>query len=176
VQQLREAFPEDRAPRYLILDRDCKFSGEVATMLKDLGSDLVRTAYRSPWQNDVAERWVGSCRRELSPRAYGPRNLMKVAGVATKWKRNVAATQVLNPLLSVALSRLSTLLDHVIVLNEFHLRRLVRDYLEYYHEDRIHDALKKEAPTLRTKAERDRQGRGNALRWRPASLSLGQAA
>jgi hypothetical protein len=48
---------------------------------------------------------------ELSPRAYGPRNLMKVAGVATKWKRNVAATQVLNPLLSVALSRLSTLLE-----------------------------------------------------------------
>jgi hypothetical protein len=35
---------------------------------------------------------------------------MKVAGVATKWKRNVAATQALNPLLSVALSRLSTLL------------------------------------------------------------------
>jgi hypothetical protein len=34
---------------------------------------------------------------------------MKVAGVASKWKRNVAATQVLNPLLSVALSRLSTL-------------------------------------------------------------------
>src|SRR5215831_5197650 len=47
---------------------------------------------------------------KLSPRAYGPRNLMKVAGVATKWKRNVAATQALNPLLSVALSRLSTLL------------------------------------------------------------------
>src|SRR5215469_10152705 len=31
--QLREAFPEDRAPQYLILDRDVKFSGEVATML-----------------------------------------------------------------------------------------------------------------------------------------------
>ena len=81
---------------------------------------------------------------------------MKVAGVATKWKRNVAATQVLNPLLSVALSRLSTLLDHVIVLNEFHLRRLVRDYLEYYHEDRIHDALKKETPTLRAVEGRPR--------------------
>jgi len=35
---------------------------------------------------------------------------MKVAGVATKWKRNVAANQALNPLLSVALSRLSSLL------------------------------------------------------------------
>ena len=40
------------------------------------------------------------------------------------------------------------LLDHVIVLNESHLRRLVRDYLAYYHDDRIHDALK-ETPTLR---------------------------
>jgi len=30
-----------------------------------LGSKLIRTAYRSPWQNGVAERWVGSCRREL---------------------------------------------------------------------------------------------------------------
>jgi transposase InsO family protein len=65
VQQLREAFPEDRAPRYLILDRDSKFNSEVATMLKDLGSKLIRTAYRSPWQNGVAERWVGSCRRDL---------------------------------------------------------------------------------------------------------------
>ena len=52
VQQLREAFPEDRAPQYLILDRDVKFSGEVATMLEYLGSELIR-AYRSPWQNGV---------------------------------------------------------------------------------------------------------------------------
>ena len=65
VQQLRGAFPEDRAPQYLILDRDGKFSGEVATMLEYLGSELIRTAYRSPWQNGVAERWVGSCRREV---------------------------------------------------------------------------------------------------------------
>ena len=34
-------------------------------MLEYLGSELIRTAYRSPWQNGVAERWVGSCRREL---------------------------------------------------------------------------------------------------------------
>ena len=47
VQQLREAFPEDRAPQYLILDRDGKFNGEVATMLEYLGSELIRTAYRS---------------------------------------------------------------------------------------------------------------------------------
>ena len=52
MQQLREAFPEDRAPQYLILDRDGKFKGEVATMLKYLGSELVRTAYRR-WDEKV---------------------------------------------------------------------------------------------------------------------------
>jgi putative transposase len=35
------------------------------------------------------------------------------------------------------------MLDHVIPLNEQHLRRLVRDYVSYFHEDRIHDGLGK---------------------------------
>jgi transposase InsO family protein len=64
VQELREAFPENRTPQYLILDRDVKFSGEVATMLEYLGGELIRTAYRSPWQNPYVERLVGSVRRE----------------------------------------------------------------------------------------------------------------
>lgn len=38
------------------------------------------------------------------------------------------------------------LLDHVVVLGEDHLRRLLRDYLCYYHEDRTHLALGKDAP------------------------------
>jgi hypothetical protein len=29
------------------------------------------------------------------------------------------------------------LLDHVIIFNEAHLRRLVREYLGYYHADRF---------------------------------------
>jgi hypothetical protein len=37
-------------------------------------------------------------------------------------------------------------LDHVIPLNDFHLRRLVRDYLAYYHQDRTHDGLGKHTP------------------------------
>jgi len=43
---------------------------------------------------------------------------------------------------------------------------------EYYHDDRIHDGLKKETPTLRAvgrRPKRDRQGRGNAPRRRIAS-------
>ena len=47
----------------------------------DMGSEPTRTAFRSPWQKGVAERWVGSCRRDL--------------------------------------------LEHVIILNERHLKRLM---------------------------------------------------
>lgn len=64
-QQLREAFPYDRVPRYLIFDRDAKFGHEVTRILKAMGVKIVRTAYRSPWQNGVAERWVQSARCDL---------------------------------------------------------------------------------------------------------------
>jgi len=105
VQQLREAFPEAGRYRYVILDRDAKFDSSVLQFLEATGLEPKRTSIRSPWQNGIAERWVGSCRREL--------------------------------------------LDHVIPLNEEHLRRLVRDYVAYFHQDRIHDALSKDTPHCR---------------------------
>ena len=40
-------------------------------------------------------------------------------------------------------------LDHVVVLNERHLRRLLRSYLKYYHGSRTHLALRKDAPEPR---------------------------
>jgi putative transposase len=40
----------------------------------------------------------------------------------------------------------SDLLDHVIVLNERHLKRLLNEYVRYYHEDRTHLGLNKETP------------------------------
>jgi putative transposase len=65
VQQLRESFPGDSAPGYLIYDNDSIFSDEVFRSIESLGIKPKRTAYRSPWQNGTAERWVGSCKREL---------------------------------------------------------------------------------------------------------------
>ena len=105
VQQLREAFPEASPYRYVILDRDAKFDSSVLQFLEATGLEPKRTSIRSPWQNGIAERWVGSCRREL--------------------------------------------LDHVIPLNDEHLRRLIRDYVSYFHQDRIHDALSKDTPHCR---------------------------
>ena len=90
----------------MILDRDTKLNDEVIDFLKSSGLKQVRTSMRSPWQNGIAERWVGNCRREL--------------------------------------------LDHVIAFNEAHLRRMVRNYISYYHEDRTHNGLLKELPGQRS--------------------------
>jgi transposase InsO family protein len=65
VQQLRAAFPDQPSQRYLILDNDSIFSGEVVASIGHLGIRPKRTAFRSPWQNGTAERFVGSVRREL---------------------------------------------------------------------------------------------------------------
>ncbi len=67
----------------------------------------VRTSFESPWQNGVAERWVGSCRRDL--------------------------------------------LDHIIAVDERHLKRLLSEYIRYYHEDRTHLGLGKGTPDGRTR-------------------------
>lgn len=62
VQQLREAFPEPCRYRYVILDRDRKFSAEVLGFLTAAGLKAKRTSVRAPWQNGLAERWIGCCR------------------------------------------------------------------------------------------------------------------
>ncbi|MBA3443196.1 MAG: DDE-type integrase/transposase/recombinase [Pyrinomonadaceae bacterium] len=41
-------------------------------------------------------------------------------------------------------------LDHVIVLGESHLRRILRNYFEYYHQTRTHLSLAKDAPEVRS--------------------------
>ena len=98
----------------MVFDRDSIFNAEVTAVLRSTGLEAKRTSVHSPWQNGIAERWVGSCRREI--------------------------------------------LDHVIALNEHHLRRLVRDYVKYYRQDRIHDSLEKDTPDRRTVEEKPSAG------------------
>ena len=65
VQQLRDVFPGDGPHRYILLDHDSTFDGNVIAFLKATGLEPTRTGVQAPWQNGIAERWVGSCRREL---------------------------------------------------------------------------------------------------------------
>jgi transposase InsO family protein len=110
---LRETFPNDSAPGYLIFDRGTQFNEDVIDTMKGFGIQPKRTSFRSPWQNGVAEGWVGNCRRDL--------------------------------------------FDHVIVFNERHLKRLMNEYVRYYHDDRTHLALEKGTP-----ADREMQSQNNA--------------
>ena len=41
-------------------------------------------------------------------------------------------------------------LDHVVIFNENHLRRVLKSYLRYYHVSRTHLALGKDAPDSRS--------------------------
>jgi hypothetical protein len=50
AQQLREAFPWDTAPRYLLRDRDRIFGEDFVDQVKAMGIKEVLSAPRSPWQ------------------------------------------------------------------------------------------------------------------------------
>jgi putative transposase len=54
VQQLREAWAHKQPHRFLLFDRDTRFGADVVSAVRDMGSELTRTAFRSPWQNGVA--------------------------------------------------------------------------------------------------------------------------
>jgi putative transposase len=63
-QQLREAWPWDTAPRFVIRDRDGIYGSEFQTAMQAMGIEEVVIAPRSPWQNPFVERVIGSLRRE----------------------------------------------------------------------------------------------------------------
>ena len=46
-------------------------------------------------------------------------------------------------------------LNHVIVFNEKHLRRILKSYIRYYHRSRTHLSLAKDAPMPRAKQPPD---------------------
>jgi putative transposase len=64
AQQLREAFPFDQAPQYLLRDRDRIFGSNFTKQVQEMGIDEVLSAPRSPWQRAYIERLIGTIRRE----------------------------------------------------------------------------------------------------------------
>src|SRR6266516_2377191 len=105
ARQLTEAFPWSTAPRYLVRDRDRIYGSIVPRRLRAMGIRDKPIAPASPWQDGVAERLIGSIRREC--------------------------------------------VDHLVVLGEAHLRRILTKYAAYYNELRTHRSLNKDAPVRR---------------------------
>jgi putative transposase len=68
---MREAFPWDHTPKYLLRDRDAIYGNEFAAMTQDMEMEEILTAPRSPWQNPYVERLVSSIRRECLDHVIG---------------------------------------------------------------------------------------------------------
>ncbi len=102
AQQLREATPFGQHPRFLIRDNDRKYGQNFARVAETTRIAVLRTAYRSPRQNAICERFLGSVRRECS--------------------------------------------DHVLILGEAHLRRVLGEYVRYFNRHRPHQSLAQRVP------------------------------
>jgi transposase InsO family protein len=97
-RQLVEATAWGRRPRFLLRDRDAVYGGECGAEGSALGIEQLPTPVRAPRANAVAERFIGTLRREC--------------------------------------------LDHVLVVNERHLRAVLTESAEYHNRERPHRTLR----------------------------------
>ena len=77
VMDLQDA---GRSVKFLIRDRDAKYTSAFDAVLADAGVKTIRTPPQAPRANAVCERWVGTARRECTDRILitGRRHLTEV--------------------------------------------------------------------------------------------------
>ena len=105
ARQITEAFPWISAPAYLVRDNDRAYGHVFSARMRAMGIRDRPIAPGSLWQNGVAERLLGTLRRDC--------------------------------------------LDHLVILGEAHLRRVLSAYAAYYNQTRTHLALQKNSPLER---------------------------
>jgi len=102
AQQLREATPFGKGPRFVIRDNDDKFGVDFDRVAKTSGIRVLRTPVRAPKANAVCERYLGSARREC--------------------------------------------LDHVVILGERHMLRVLQEHVAHFNGGRPHQGIGQRLP------------------------------
>ena len=80
AQQLREATPFGQTPRFLMRDRDRKYSDAFTRVAQGSSIEILKTPYRAPKANAICERFLGSVRRECLDHilVFGEQHLYRV--------------------------------------------------------------------------------------------------
>jgi transposase InsO family protein len=95
---------------------------------------------------DTAPRWLSRDRDAIDGEAFRQR----VAGMGIGEVLSAPSSPWQNPYAERLIGSIRRdCLNHVVVLGEQHLRRVLAGYLAYYHESRTHLSLAKDAPTSR---------------------------
>ena len=102
---------------------------------------------------DTAPRWIHRDRDCI----YGAAFARRVAGMGIAEVVSAPTSPWQNPYVERVIGSIRReCLDHVIVLNEAHLRRVLTSYLRYYHRSRTHLALEKDTPDRRPASKASR--------------------
>jgi len=98
-----------------------------------------------PWES--APRYLLRDRDKI----FAPHFRKRVKGMGTKEVITARKSPWQNPYVERFIGSVRTdCLDHMIILNERHLKRILSAYLDYYHWDRTHLGLGKDTPVVRT--------------------------
>ena len=87
ARQITEAFPWASAPAYLVRDNDRAYGNVFTSRVRAMGIRDRPISSESPWQNGIAERLIGTLRRECLDRMliFGEAHLRRVLASYTAY-------------------------------------------------------------------------------------------
>jgi hypothetical protein len=127
------------SPKFLIRDRDTKFTAEFDVVFTAIGVRIIKTPVQAPRANAIAERWIASARRECLDRMLitGERHLRLVLSELVDHYNSHRPHQTLqqNPPAGRMHSRAKV--TDIRLLRQDRLGGLIREYARPHRDDTV---------------------------------------